>query len=153
MLYLLVFFIITHSSSPCSTTTDPLVSYGWHFGCTIHALANVKVLVTNGILCLGELAEEPEEFFTIEWVWKLLEEKTISHDWFHFRQRQEHRVFQQLLQMVPSLEECIMSGNDGQIMEVAEHVHQAHRNSCFIVLIPFSFRKVCWVPEPMIPRT
>ena len=66
MLYLLVFFIIAHSSSPCSTAIDPLVSYGWHFGRTIHALANVKVLVTNGILCLGELAEELEEIFTIE---------------------------------------------------------------------------------------
>ena len=66
MLYLLVFFIIAHSSSPCSTTTDPLVSYGWHFGHTIHALANIKVLVTNGILRLGELAEELEENFTIE---------------------------------------------------------------------------------------
>ena len=153
MLYLLAFFIIAHSSSPCSTATGPLVSYGWHFGHTIHALANVKVLVTNSILRLGELAEELEENFTIEWVWKLLEKKTISHDWFCFRQRREHHVFQQLLQMVPSLEERIMSGNDGQIMEVAEHVCQAHRNSCFIVLIPFSFRKVCRVLEPTIPRT
>ena len=66
MLYLLAFFIITHSSSPCSTATDPLVSYSWHFGHTIHTLANVKVLVTNGILHLGELAEEPEENFTIK---------------------------------------------------------------------------------------
>ena len=152
MLYLLAFFIIAHSSSPCSTT-DPLVSYGQHFGHTIHTLANVKVLVTNSILHLGELAEEPEENFTIEWVWKLLGKKTISHDWFCFRQRREHCVFQQLLQMVPGLEERIMSGNDGQIMEVAEHVCQVHRNSCLIVLIPFSFRKVCWVLEPTIPRT
>ena len=153
MLYLLAFFIIAHSSSPCSTTTNPLVSYGQHFGSTIHALANVKVLVTNSILHLGELVEELEEIFTIEWVWKSLGKKTISHDWFHFRQRREHHVFQQLLQMVPGLEEHIMSGNDGQIMEVAEHVCQVHRNSCFIVLIPFSFRKVCQVLKPTIPRT
>jgi hypothetical protein len=61
-----VFFVIAHDYSPFSTATDPLVSYGRHFGRTIHALANVKVLITNGILRLGELAEEAEDFFTTE---------------------------------------------------------------------------------------
>lgn len=51
-----------------SSTADPLVSYGRHFGRTVHALANVKSLITNGILRLGELAEEPEESFTTEYV-------------------------------------------------------------------------------------
>ena len=56
--------------------------------------------------------------------------------------------------MVPGLEERIMSGNDEQIMEVAEHVRRAHRNFRFIEisLIPFSFRKVCRVLERMIPK-
>ena len=61
-----MFFIIAHDYSPFSTATDPLVSYGQHFGHTIHALANIKVLITTSILCLGELVEEVEDSFTIE---------------------------------------------------------------------------------------
>ena len=49
-----------------SSTANPLVSYGCHFGHTVHALANIKALITNGILHLGELANEPEESFTAE---------------------------------------------------------------------------------------
>ena len=59
-------FSVTHDYYFSSTTTDPLVLYSWHFCCTIHALANVRVLLTNRILRLGELAEEAEESFTIE---------------------------------------------------------------------------------------
>ena len=59
-------FVVTHDYYFSSTTTDPPVSYGWHFCRTTHALANVRVLLTNRILCLGELAEEAEESFTIE---------------------------------------------------------------------------------------
>ena len=59
-------FIVTHDYYFSSTTTDPLVLYSWHFCCTIHALANIRVLLTNRILRLGELAEEAEESFTIE---------------------------------------------------------------------------------------
>ena len=33
---------------------------------TVHALCNVQNLLTNGLLCLGELAEEPNEAFTFE---------------------------------------------------------------------------------------
>ena len=64
----IVFLVTDHSCSPSSTATNPLVSYGQHFGHTIHALANVKVLFTNSILCLGELAEDTEESFTIEYI-------------------------------------------------------------------------------------
>jgi len=77
MFHSLVFLVIAHCSSPSSTATDPLVSYGRHFGRTIHALANVKVLITNGILRLGELAEDAEESFTIEYV------QTITRRNFH----------------------------------------------------------------------
>ena len=38
------------------------------------------------------------------------------------RQQREHRVFQKLLQMVPGLEERIMSRNDGEVIEVSEYV-------------------------------
>jgi hypothetical protein len=48
--------------------SDPLVSHGRHFGRAVHALCNVQALLTNGLLRLGELAEEPEESFTAEYV-------------------------------------------------------------------------------------
>ena len=47
-------------------TTDPLVHHGRHFGRTIHALCNIHTLINNGILRLGELADQPEEAFTAE---------------------------------------------------------------------------------------
>jgi hypothetical protein len=31
-------------------------------------MTNIQVLLTNGILRMGELADEPEESFTAEWV-------------------------------------------------------------------------------------
>jgi len=61
----LMFEILKHDI-PHSCHSDPLVSHGRHFGCTIHALCNIQTLLTNGLLRLGELAEEPEEAFTYE---------------------------------------------------------------------------------------
>lgn len=48
--------------------SDPLVSHGRHFGRTVHALCNVQSLLTNGLLRLGELSEESDEYFTAECV-------------------------------------------------------------------------------------
>jgi hypothetical protein len=50
-----------------SCGTDPLVHYGRHFGRTIHALCTVSALLNNGILRMGELAEQPEDTFTHEY--------------------------------------------------------------------------------------
>jgi hypothetical protein len=47
--------------------TDPLVHHGRHFGRTVHALCSVHVLLTNGILRMGERSDEPEESFTPEY--------------------------------------------------------------------------------------
>ena len=44
--------------------TDPLVHHGRHFGRTIHALCNIQALINNGIVRIGERADEPEESFT-----------------------------------------------------------------------------------------
>lgn len=49
-----------------SCISDPLVHHGRHFGRTVHALCCVNALITNGILRLGELVDEPEENFTLE---------------------------------------------------------------------------------------
>ena len=53
---------------PCSCVSDPLVHHGRHFGRTLHAMTNVQVLLTNGILRMGELADQPDEAFTAECV-------------------------------------------------------------------------------------
>lgn len=57
-------FILTQSS--CGT--DPLVHHGRHFGRTVHAMCTVQALLNNGLLRMGELAEEPEETFSHELV-------------------------------------------------------------------------------------
>ena len=49
-----------------SCVTDPLIGHGRHFGRTVHALCNLKTLITNGLLRRVELADEPEETFTHE---------------------------------------------------------------------------------------
>ena len=56
----------TRSDRICtySCHSDPLIGHGRHFGRTVHALCNVNALITNGLLRLGELADEPEESFT-----------------------------------------------------------------------------------------
>jgi len=59
---------LCHSFSPPvrSCHSDPLVSRGRHFGRTVHALCGVHTILTNGLLRLGELADEPDEVFTLE---------------------------------------------------------------------------------------
>jgi hypothetical protein len=49
-----------------SCASDPLVHHGRHFGRTLHAMTNVQILLTNGILRMGELADQPDEAFTAE---------------------------------------------------------------------------------------
>jgi hypothetical protein len=60
------FTLPLHSLSSC--ISDPLIGYGRHFGRTVHALCSIQSLLTNGILRLGEQADEPEESFTTEYV-------------------------------------------------------------------------------------
>jgi hypothetical protein len=42
------------------------VHHGRHFGRTLHAMVNIQVLLTNGILRMGELADQPNEAFSAE---------------------------------------------------------------------------------------
>lgn len=60
--------LILHSRFILGTScgTDPLVHYGRHFGRTIHALCSVSALLTNGLLRMGELEEQPADTFTHE---------------------------------------------------------------------------------------
>jgi hypothetical protein len=52
----------------CSSSTDPLVHYGRHFGRTVHALCTVTTLLNNGLLRMGELLDQPDDAFTHEYV-------------------------------------------------------------------------------------
>jgi hypothetical protein len=43
----------------CSTASDPLVHRGRHFGRAVFAFCNVRSLITNGLIRLGD-AIDPE---------------------------------------------------------------------------------------------
>ncbi|KAI0055415.1 hypothetical protein BV25DRAFT_1815634 [Artomyces pyxidatus] len=88
-----------------SSISDPLVSYGRHFGRTVHALANVQALITNGLLRMGELSDSPDVFFTAE-------------------QRREHKVFDTLMQSVPGLEDRLMNGTEEDVAKIVELIQK-----------------------------
>lgn len=90
----------------------------------MHALCNVQALITNGLLRLGELADEPEESFTYEYVpFRIVYKSSLTFFKTLFgRQRREHRVFEALLQMIPGLEDRLMNGSEEDIVAVAELV-------------------------------
>jgi hypothetical protein len=69
---------------------------------------------------MGELVEKPENEFTQEYVRLPYSLPSFSNR--HGRERREHRVFQQLLRMVPGLEERIMEGSGEEIGHVADLV-------------------------------
>ncbi|THH10998.1 hypothetical protein EW146_g8186 [Bondarzewia mesenterica] len=81
-----------------ASLSDPLIHHDHHFGRTVHALTNIKTLLTNGLLRMGELAEQPEENFTAE----------------------KHQVFSTLLQSIPGLEERLMNGSEDDLVQIAE---------------------------------
>ncbi|RDB25046.1 hypothetical protein Hypma_007811 [Hypsizygus marmoreus] len=85
--------------------SDPLVHHGRHFGRTVHALCNVHILIVDGMLRLGELANEPEESFTYE-------------------QRRAFRVFRQLLNMIPELDDRLINGGGEEAEGVARHIQK-----------------------------
>lgn len=102
-----------------SCTSDPLVSYGRHFGRTVYALCDVHKLLTNGILGLRSPSEEPlsstpgyvygASFWTAFVNWSL-------------KQRREHGVFKVLLQIIPSLETRLIDGSDDDVGTIAKMV-------------------------------
>ena len=76
--------------------------------------------MTNGILRLGKLAEEPEEAFTTECT--LIPNKYLVLLIHYGRERREHRVFSVLLQMVPGLESQLMNGDEDKVIDIADMV-------------------------------
>jgi hypothetical protein len=73
----------------------------------------------NGILRLGEQADEPDEAFTAEYASYLFHVALLI---LPSRQRREHRVFSVLLQMVPNLEARLMAGDDDDVVVIADLV-------------------------------
>ena len=151
-------YLVSHPSfiSLYRCHSDPLISHRHHFCWTVNALCNVKALLTNGILWLGELAEEPEEVFTTEWA---LDTYSILHVTYHgCRERQEHCIFGILLQMVPGLETQLMEGDKDEVIHVAELVSvMVLFDVCpFNILTGWtwstSFRKVCQPLDWMTQR-
>jgi hypothetical protein len=51
-------------------SSDPLVHHGHHFGRTVYAICNVRLLITNGLCRLEELdgGEILEESLTSEYI-------------------------------------------------------------------------------------
>ncbi|KAG1748518.1 hypothetical protein EDD22DRAFT_785573 [Suillus occidentalis] len=84
-----------------SSVSDPLVSHGRHFGQTIFALCNYPSLLTNGILRLEQIEDTPLEDFPAE-------------------ERQEHCVFEQLLESYPGLLDQLRDGSEEEILHVRE---------------------------------
>jgi hypothetical protein len=114
-----------------SCGTDPLIHYGRHFGRTVHALCTVSSILNNGILRMGELQDQPEETFTLESVFVLfilIDIMLINQS--VMRERREHRIFKQLLMMIPGLEERLLDGSDETIMHIGELVSRIriHKN-------------------------
>jgi len=50
-----------------SCGTDPLIHHGRHFGRTVHALCTISALINNGVLRMGELAEQPDRIYSKEY--------------------------------------------------------------------------------------
>ena len=85
----------------------------------MHALCNVHALLTNGLLRIAEQADTPDEDFTAEFAALLLPVVTYS---YLFRERREHKIFKELLNGVPGLEERLMTGSGDEVGIVAELV-------------------------------
>ncbi|KAG1792276.1 uncharacterized protein HD556DRAFT_1432645 [Suillus plorans] len=95
-------------SSPLSTS-DPLISHGWHFGRTVFALCNYPSLLMNslllsrynGILRLEQMEDTP------------LEDLSADERW-------EHHVFEQLLDSYPGLLERLQNRSEEEILHIGE---------------------------------
>jgi hypothetical protein len=117
-----------------SCGTDPLIHHGRHFGRTVHALCNVSALVTNGTLQIRNLADNPAEQLTNEYV--IIPHIAFTHNKFMYinREQQEHQVFKLLLQMVPGIEGRLTESSDEDVAHIAELV--GFFTLCLQTLIP-----------------
>jgi len=74
---------------------------------------------------MGELADNPDEIFTLECVIFLYDVcvgVSLLSFVTHPREHREHRIFRILLQMVPRLEERLMEGFNEDVAHIADLV-------------------------------
>ncbi|KAF8067037.1 hypothetical protein FPV67DRAFT_1417472 [Lyophyllum atratum] len=90
---------------------DPLVHHGRHFGRTVHALCRVHTLLANGVQYEVDLHDNPDQNFSL-------------------REQREYRVYRQLLQMVPGLEErLMMPASDDEVRHIADMIQKGSSNA------------------------
>ena len=87
-------------------------------------------LFTNGILQLGELAEELEESFAVECT--LISNIYLVLLIHYGRERWEHHVFGVLLQMVPGLETQLMNGDKDQVVHTTDKVNMILMSTVYL---------------------
>jgi hypothetical protein len=69
---------------------------------------------------MGELADQPDETFTHEYVSFPLVPLVCSAGLLpYLRERREHRIFRVLLDMVPGLEDRLMEGSEDNVVAIA----------------------------------
>ncbi|KAF8221849.1 hypothetical protein L208DRAFT_1325779, partial [Tricholoma matsutake] len=95
----------------------------------VHAMCSIQALLTNGILCMGEEGEVIEESLTPE----------------------QHRVFQQLLHMVPHLLECLMEASNEECMAVAELIQKGISSARLDDTKSLKGVVLEWISPPSIP--
>ena len=118
---------LSHRLSNCivvlltSCVSDPLIHHGRHFGRTHHALCSMRVLLKNGLLRQERLATNGGNVLTIRFVVTsgLLR---LRLDSCILREEQEHRIFQCLLQMIPSLEGRLVESSEEELRLIADLV-------------------------------
>jgi hypothetical protein len=115
-------------------------------------MCNVQALVTNGIPRMSEDTEVLEESLTVKYVlscgYRLDVSVSNCTNWLCqftcllYRCRQEYRVFQKLLGMVPHLTECLMNCSNEESMAIADLVCPLHSNiDCFVLLFLLQVQK------------
>lgn len=129
--------------------------YGRHFGRTIRALCTVSALINNGMIRMGELAEQPGKILTLEFVLAFvppISSPLMIVERIH-REQEEHRAFKLLILTIPGLEDRLVEGSDEDVAHIAEQVSAFHSN---IEPIPLNhlrrFRKALRVRDQTIPR-
>jgi hypothetical protein len=69
---------------------------------------------------LGDLLEQAEGTFTLEYVIGFCLPYKLVDTWI--RERRERKIFQQLLQMIPGLEERLLDGSSENLAHISELV-------------------------------
>jgi hypothetical protein len=106
-----------------NSLSDPLLSHGHHFGRTVFTLCNYPSLLTNGILRLEQIEDVLLEDFPAEGRnFTSAFSICLLTDTFD-RERQEHRVFKQLLDSYPSLLKWLKDRSEEEILHIGELVH------------------------------